>query len=66
MRKKHFTKPIGLIISEEVYNQVVEQTNKEEVTISEWIREAIDMRLKKTQSGSHYAANNKQGKGELK
>ena len=45
MRKKHFTRQVGLILSEETYNQLIEQTNKEEVTISEWIREAIEERL---------------------
>ena len=45
MRKKHFTKQVGLILAEQTYNQLIEQTNKEEVTISEWIREAVEMRL---------------------
>ncbi len=45
MRKKHFTKQVGLILSEETYNQLIEQTNREEVTISEWIREAIKGKL---------------------
>ena len=45
MRKKHFTRQVGLIISEESYKQLIEQTNREEVTISEWIREAILSRL---------------------
>lgn len=45
MRKRNFTKQVGLILSEETYNQLIEQTNKEEVTISEWIREAILNRL---------------------
>ena len=45
MRKKHFTKQLGLIISEEAYDRLIEQTNREEVTISEWIREAIEKKL---------------------
>ncbi len=45
MRKRHFTKQVGLILSEETYQQLVEQTNKEEKTISEWIREAIEAKL---------------------
>ena len=45
MRKRNFTRQVGLILSEETYNQLIEQTNKEEVTISEWIREAIEERL---------------------
>lgn len=46
MRKKHFTKQVGLILSEETYDRLIEQTNRKEVTISQWIREAIEMRLK--------------------
>jgi len=45
MRKKHFTKQIGLILSEETYDQLIEQTNREEKTISEWIREAVEEKL---------------------
>jgi hypothetical protein len=45
MRKKHFTRQVGLIVSEQTYNWLIEQTNREEVTISEWIREAIEEKL---------------------
>ena len=45
MRKRNFTKQVGLILSEETYKQVVEETDRKEVTISEWIREAIEKKL---------------------
>jgi hypothetical protein len=45
MRKRNFTRQVGLILSEETYKQLIDQTNKEEATISEWIREAIHKRL---------------------
>ena len=45
MRKKHFTKQIGLIVSEETYKQLIEQTNREEKTVSAWLREAIEAKL---------------------
>jgi hypothetical protein len=45
MRKRNYTKQVGLILTEETYNQLIEQTNKEEVTLSEWIREAIEEKL---------------------
>lgn len=47
MRKRRFTKHIGLIVSEEIYNRIIEETNREEKTVSGWIREAIEMRLNK-------------------
>ena len=42
MRKKHFTRQVGLILAEETYNQLIEETNKEEVSVSEWVRQAIE------------------------
>ncbi len=45
MRKRNYTKQVGLILTEETYNQLIEQTDKEEVTISQWIREAIEKKL---------------------
>ncbi len=45
MRKRNFTRQVGLILSEETYKQLIEQTNREEVTISEWVREAIRQKL---------------------
>jgi len=51
MRKRNFTKQVGLILSEETYDQLIEQTNKEEVTVSEWIREAIEKKLSSDKKG---------------
>ena len=45
MRKRNFTKQVGLIISEETYSQIIHETDKKELTISEWIREAIQNNL---------------------
>jgi hypothetical protein len=46
MRKKNFTRQVGLILSEESYNRILEETNRKEVTVSAWVRQAIEMRLK--------------------
>jgi hypothetical protein len=45
MRKRNFTKQVGLVLSRETYKQLIEQTNRKEVSVSEWIREAIEIRL---------------------
>jgi len=50
MRKKHFTKQLAVVLSEETYNQVIEETNRKEVTVSEWIRKAIEEKLNITYS----------------
>jgi len=46
MRKRHLTKQVGVVLSEETYNRLIHQTDKEEVTVSQWIREAIVTQLK--------------------
>ena len=51
MRKRNFTKQVGLILSEETYSRLIEQTNKEEVTVSEWIRNVIDKELFQAKKG---------------
>ena len=51
MRKRNFTRQVGLIISEATYNRLVEETDREEVTISEWIREAIEKKLSISRKG---------------
>lgn len=51
MRKRHFTKQVGLILSEETYNRLIEQTNKEEIAVSAWIREAIEKKLSSDKKG---------------
>jgi len=51
MRKRNFTKQVGLILSEETYNRLIEQTNKEEVSVSAWIRGVIEEKLTVTKKG---------------
>jgi hypothetical protein len=55
MRKKHFTKQVGVILSEETYQQLIEQTNREEVTVSEWIREAVIEKIFSDRKGERTA-----------
>ena len=51
MRKKHFTKQVGVILSDETYAQLIEETNRKEVTISEWVREVIERKLSSDKKG---------------
>jgi predicted CopG family antitoxin len=48
MRKKHFTKNVGVLLSDETYAQLIEATDKAEVTFSNFIRELIEGKIKKT------------------
>jgi hypothetical protein len=45
MRKKRFTKNVGILISNEIYDLLVEVTDREEVTISKFVRQLIEERL---------------------
>jgi len=45
MRKKRFTKNVGILVSNETFDQLVEVTDKDEITLSEYIRQLIEERL---------------------
>jgi len=45
MRKKRFTKNVGILVSNETFFQLVEVTDKQEITISKFIRQLIEERL---------------------
>jgi len=45
MRKKLFTRPVCIVIAEETYRQIEQITDDEEISISSWIRDAIDLKL---------------------
>jgi len=48
MRKKRFTKNVGILVSNETFNQLVEVTDKDEITLSEYIRQLIEEKLNAT------------------
>ena len=45
MRKRLFARPVCIVIAEETYRQIEQITNDEEISISSWIRDAIDLKL---------------------
>ena len=47
MRKKHYTKNVGVLLSDETYALLIEATDKAEKTFSNFIREIIEDKLKK-------------------
>ena len=42
MRKKNYTKNVGVLLSEEQFEQLVWITDRKEMTMSEYIRNAIE------------------------
>ena len=45
MRKKVFTRQLAVSVSEDTWVRILEFTNKEEVSFSSWIRDAIETKL---------------------
>jgi hypothetical protein len=51
MRKKVFTRQLAVSVSEETWQGILKSTNQAEVSISEWIREAIETKLSGNKKG---------------
>jgi macrodomain Ter protein organizer (MatP/YcbG family) len=47
MRKKQFTRNVGVLLREEAYQELVGITDKREITLSEFIRTLIDEEFSK-------------------
>jgi hypothetical protein len=45
MKKRFFTRPITVVVSESMFQQLVELTQKTDHSLCEWVREAIAMKL---------------------
>ena len=46
MRKKIYTKNVGVLLSEEIYQALISITDRLEISVSEFIREVIEKELK--------------------
>ena len=49
MRKKHYTKNVGVLLSDDMYALLIEATDKAEETLSNFIRALIEEKHKKIQ-----------------
>ena len=45
MRKKRYTQLIGLLVSEEMYKEITELCDEKDLSLSQWIRAAIELKL---------------------
>jgi metal-responsive CopG/Arc/MetJ family transcriptional regulator len=48
MKKRIYTRPVSVTLSDEMFKQIYEIAEKEEVSMSEIIREAIEEKLDRT------------------
>ena len=45
MRKKNFTKHVGVLLSDETYDLLVKITDRREIPLSEFLREIVEEKL---------------------
>jgi Arc/MetJ-type ribon-helix-helix transcriptional regulator len=45
MKRKVFTRPVSVVLSVEMYQQVSDITERREISVSDYIREAIQEKL---------------------
>ena len=49
MRKKKLVRNVGVMLSEEVYQRLVQVTNDKEIPMSEYIRSLVEDEIKETE-----------------
>lgn len=47
MRKKHYTRNVGVLVTEDSYQQLISITDNLEVTVSRYIRDLVEKELEK-------------------
>ena len=45
MRKRIFTRQLGVPVSEEIYQKIISLCDEREETISQWVRNAIELKM---------------------
>ena len=45
MKKKSYTRPVSVVLSDAMYEQISELTEQREISISDYIREALQEKL---------------------
>lgn len=50
MKKKLFTRSVGVMFTEEMYFKIKEITDREDIGISDFIRQAVELKLEKEKS----------------
>jgi len=48
-KRRSFTKPVALLVSDEIHKRILDICDRLEISISEWVRQAIDLKLDKEQ-----------------
>jgi hypothetical protein len=48
MRKRKFTETVGVLFTEETYQQLIEITDDKEISSSQFIRDLVEREIRKT------------------
>ena len=51
MRKKKYTRHVGMLLTDEIYNKIVKITDRLEISVSQFIRETIEEKIKLIEGG---------------
>ena len=54
MKKRIYTKPIGIMVSEEMYSEIFEISEQNDWSLSEYIRGSIELRLVQESDKENY------------
>ena len=53
MKKRIYCRPVSVTLSDDMFKQIYEIAEKEEISMSEYIREAIQKKLERTNNESN-------------
>ncbi len=51
MQKKRYTRPVAITVEEDMYTRMLKITDAREISISEYVRDAINLLLEKEERG---------------
>jgi predicted DNA-binding protein len=49
MRKKNYTELIGVLLTDEMYNKIVQITDAKEIPLSQFIREIVEEKINQSE-----------------
>ena len=49
MRKKNYTKHVGVLLTDKIYNKIVEITDAKEIPLSQYIREIVEEKINQSE-----------------
>jgi metal-responsive CopG/Arc/MetJ family transcriptional regulator len=61
MKKKLFTRSVGVMFTEEMYLKIKEITDREDIGVSDFIRQAVQLKLEKEANSRSSSLNIKKG-----